>query len=161
MRPCRLFLVALCALLAVGCDREDDIDGIFTGKVWHLAGFYSTTDWDNPNMGATINDYNSHSDLSAYNLTLLTDGTAIVSLPEGCQLQGRWHADGREHLRTFTLSDWRVVTGNPEALTGYGKLMYDDIRRVAYYQGDSNYIRLFSENRRYFMQFGDLSKFNK
>ena len=159
MKNHRLLLSVLCVLLAVGCSREDDIEGIFTGKVWHLAGFYSTTDWDNPNMGASINDYNSHSDLAAYNLTLLTDGLAIVTLPQECKLQARWKADGAE--RTFSFSEWKIVAGNPEKLMGYGKQMYDELLKVRFYQGDSNYIRLFNENRKYFMQFGDLSKFNK
>ena len=134
MKIHRLLLSVLCVLLAVGCSREDDIEGIFTGKVWHLAGFYSTTDWDNPNMGASINDYNSHSDLAAYNLTLLTDGLAIVTLPQGCKLQARWEADGAE--RTFSFSEWKIVAGNPEKLMGYGKQMYDELLKVRFYQDD-------------------------
>ena len=72
-------------------------------------------------------------------------------------MQGRWEADGVK--RTFSMHDWKVVSGDPNALGGYGKLMYDNIMKVSYYQGDSNYIRLFDDSRRYFMQFGDLSKF--
>ena len=155
----RLILFTLCSLLLVGCSREDDIEEIFIGKEWHLAGFYQTHDWDNPNMGTPINDYNSHTDLTAYNVAFLTDGTVIVTLPQGCRMEGRWSADGVE--RTFTITEWNVVAGAPTRLSGYGKLMYDNLRKVAYYQGDSNYIRLFDESRRFFMQFGDLAKYPK
>lgn len=159
MKLYRLFLASLCVLLFAGCNREDDIEGIFTGKVWHMAGFYETHDWDNPNMGTPINKYNSLSDLTAYNIELMVDGIAVVTLPERCQLQGRWEADGKS--RTFSFSEWKTVTGDPKKLTGFGKQMYDELFKVGYYQGNSNYIRLFDDSRRYFMQFGDLSKFKK
>lgn len=159
MKLHRALLFVVSALLLAGCQRRDDIEEIFTGKEWHLAGFYQTHDWDNSNMGSPITDYNSLADLSAYNVTFLTDGTAVVVLPKGCVLQGIWEADGVK--RTFKISKWKVVDGSPDELTGYGKWMYDDIRKVAYYQGDSNYIRLFDDTRRYFMQFGDRSKFKK
>ena len=159
MKSYRLLLASLCVLLFVGCDREDDIEGIFTGKVWHMAGFYSTTDWDNPNMGTPINKYNSHSDLEGYNVEFLVDGMVVVTFSQGCKMQGRWEADGRE--RTFSISEWKVVTGDPVVLVGYAKQMYDELRKVTYYQGNSNYIRLFDQSRKYFMQFGDLSKFKK
>lgn len=159
MKSYRLLLASLCVLLFVGCDSEDDIEGIFTGKVWHMAGFYSTTDWDNPNMGTPISKYNSHSDLEGYNVEFLVDGMVVVTFSQGCKLQGRWEADGRE--RTFSISEWKVVTGDPVVLVGYAKQMYDELRKVTYYQGNSNYIRLFDQSRKYFMQFGDLSKFKK
>ncbi|MBE6292112.1 MAG: DUF4847 domain-containing protein [Bacteroidales bacterium] len=159
MKLHRLLLASWCILLTIGCNKEDDLEGIFAGKIWHLAGFYSTTDWDNPNMGTPINDYNSHNDLTAYNIELMVDGIAVVTLPEGCQLQGRWEADGKN--RTFSFSEWKTVTGDPKRLTKFGKQMYDELLKVSYYQGDSNYIRLFDGSRRYFMQFGDLSKFKK
>lgn len=159
MKSYRLFLASLCVLLLVGCDREDDIEGIFTGKVWHMAGFYSTTDWDNPNMGTPISKYNSHSDLEGYNVEFLVDGMVVVTFSQGCKMQGRWEADGRE--RTFSISEWKVVMGDPVVLVGYAKQMYDELRKVTYYQGNSNYIRLFDQSRKYFMQFGDLSKFKK
>lgn len=152
-----LVLTLLFTLLTVGCDRQDDVEIIFTGKEWHLAGFYQTHDWDNSNAGTSINDYNSHSDISAYNVTFYADGMARVVLPQGCVLTGHWDADGKE--RTFCISEWKVVEGDPKELTGYGKQMYDNMLKVAFYQGDSNYIRLFDETRRYFMQFGDRSKF--
>lgn len=152
-------LLMLCAVCFTGCNREDDLEGIFTGKVWHLAGFYSTTDWDNQNMGMPISKYNSHSDLEGYNVEFFIDGLVVVTFPQGCKMQGYWEADGLE--RTFSISDWKVVTGDPAALVGYAKQMYDELRKVAYYQGDSNYIRLFDQSRKYFMQFGDLSKFVK
>lgn len=159
-RSLRPLLMALFLAGMAGCTQVDDIEYIFTGKEWHLAGFYQTTDWDNPNKGSVLNGYNSHSDLAAYNLLLLTDGTAIITLPQGCQLSAEWEADGNEKKRTFTFSEWKVLSGNPEALTGYGRQMYDQLQKVSFYQGDSNYIRLFNETKRYFMQFGDRNKFN-
>lgn len=159
-RSLRPLLMALCLVCIIGCNQEDDIEYIFTGKEWHLAGFYQTSDWDNPNKGSVLNDYNSHSDLSAYNLLLLSDGTAIITLPQGCQLRAVWEADGNDKKRTFAFSGWKVLSGNPETLTGYGRQMYDQLCKVAFYQGNSNYIRLFNENKRYFMQFGDRAKFN-
>lgn len=153
-----LIFSMLCALLFAGCSMEDDLEEIFTGKEWHLVGFYETHDWDNPNAGFPIEDkYNSHSDLSAYNITFFSDGMVIVTLPQGCKMQGRWEADGVK--RTFSMSDWKR-TGDFSSLTGYGKKMYDALLKVSYYQGDSNYIRLFDDSRRHFMQFGDRSKFN-
>jgi len=155
----KFILITLCGLLMAGCSREDDLTEIFTGKEWHLVGFYKTHDWDNPNAGVTIEDkYNSRGDLSAYNITFFPDGMVVVTLPQGCKLQGGWEADGVK--RTFSMHDWKVVSGAPNALGGYGKLMYDNIMKVSFYQGDSNYIRLFDDSRRYFMQFGDLSKFH-
>lgn len=155
----RIMLFTLCTLLLAGCSREDDVETIFTGKEWHLAGFYQTHDWDNPNMGTPINDYNSHTNLAAYNVAFLTDGMAIVTLPQGCSLQGQWTADGAK--RTFAITEWKVTSGDPTQLGGYGKLMYDNLLKVAYYQGDSNYIRLFDDSRRFFMQFGDRAKYPK
>lgn len=159
-RSLRPLLMLLCMAFLAGCSQEDDIYDIFTGKEWHLAGFYKTPDWDNPNMGTPLNDYNSHSDLAAYNLLLLTDGTAVVTLPQGCQLRAVWDADGNSKLRTFSLTGWRVISGSPETLVGYGRQMYEQLLKVSYYQGDANYIRLFDDSKRYFMQFGDRAKFN-
>ena len=153
--------MVLCLACLTGCDRSDDLESIFTGKVWHLAGFYQTTDWDNPNMSRPIkSDYNSHSDLSAYNITFLTDGTAHVTLPQGIQLTALWSADGNERRRTFSFSEWKTVSGDPSLLGGPAKQMYDQLKRTGYYQGDANYIQLFDDSKRYFMQFADLSKYN-
>ena len=127
--------MVLCFVCFTGCNQEDDIDTIFTGKEWHLIGFYQTTDWDNPNKGTAINDYNSHNDLTAYNLQLLIDGTAIITLPQRCQLRAVWEANGNSKMRTFTLSEWKVVSGNPDLLVGYGQQMYNQLRKVAFYQG--------------------------
>jgi hypothetical protein len=38
--------------------------------------------------------------------------------------------------------------------------MYEQLLKVSYYQGDTNYIRLFDDSKKYFMQFGDRAKFN-
>lgn len=154
-------LALLCMASFVGCHQEDDIELIFTNTTWHLAGFYQTADWDNPNMGTPLNDYNSHSDLAAYNIQLFTDGTAFITLPQGCQLRAIWKADGHNKKRTFSFTSWQVVKGNPNKLTDkYGRQMYEQLLKVSYYQGDSNYIRLFDESKKYFMQFGDHAKFN-
>ena len=155
-----LFTMMCIVSSLVGCHQEDDVELIFTNTKWHLTGFYQTPDWDNPNMGSPLNDYNSHSDLAAYNLLLLTDGTAIITLPQGCQLSATWKADGHNKKRTFSFTDWKTVKGNPDTLTGYGREMYRQLQKVSFYQGDSNYIRLFDESKRYFMQFGDHAKFN-
>ena len=158
MKYFRFTLITLCSLHLAGCNREDDLTEIFTGKEWHLVGFYKTHDWDNPNAGVTLEDkYNSRGDLSAYNITFFPDGMVAVTLPQGCKIQGHWEADGVR--RTFSMHDWKVVSGDPRSLVGYGKLMYDNLLKVSYYQGDSYCIRLFDDSRRYFMQFGDLSKF--
>lgn len=159
MKYFRFTLITLCSLLLAGCNREDDLTEIFTGKEWHLVGFYKTHDWDNPNAGVTLEDkYNSRGDLSAYNITFFPDGMVAVTLPQGYKIQGHWEADGVR--RTFSMHDWKVVSGDPRSLVGYGKLMYDNLLKVSYYQGDSYCIRLFNDSRRYFMQFGDLSKFH-
>jgi hypothetical protein len=158
MKYFRFTLITLCSLLLAGCNREDDLTEIFTGKEWHLVGFYKTHDWDNPNAGVTLEDkYNSRGDLSVYNITFFPDGMVAVTLPQGCKIQGHWEADGVR--RTFSMHDWKVVSGDPRSLVGYGKLMYDNLLKVSYYQGDSYCIRLFDDSRRYYMQFGDLSKF--
>ncbi|MBR5148220.1 MAG: hypothetical protein IKV15_03370 [Bacteroidaceae bacterium] len=155
-----LFML-LCAVSFTSCLQEDDVEYIFTGKEWHLAGFYQTTDWDNPNMGTPMGDYNSHTDIAAYNLLLLTDGTAVVTLPQGCQLRALWEADGHSKVRTFKFSEWKTVTGDPDKMTDkYGRQMYKQLLDVNYYQGDANYIRLFDDTKKYFMQFGDRAKFN-
>ena len=158
---CISLLMVLCLACLTGCDRSDDIESIFTGKVWHLAGFYQTTDWDNPNMSHPLqSDYNSHSDLSAYNITFFTDGTALIALPQGCQLTALWAADGNERHRTFSFSEWKTVSGDSARLGGHAKQMLDQLKRVSYYQGNSYYIQLFDDSKRYFMQFADLSKYN-
>lgn len=158
----KLFLlIALCVASLMGCDRSDDIESIFTSKVWHLAGFYQTTDWDNPNMSYPLkSDYNSHSDLSTYNITFFTDGTALIVLPRGCQLTALWTADGNERHRTFSFSEWKTVSGDPSQLGGHAKQMLDNLKRTSYYQGNTDYIQLFDDSKKYFMQFADLSKYN-
>ena len=155
-----LLFMALCIASLTSCDRSDDIESIFTGKVWHLVGFYQTTDWDNPNMSYPLkSDYNSHSDLSAYNITFFTDGTALISLPQGCQLTALWTADGNERHRTFSFSEWKTVSGDPSQLGRHAKQMLDNLKRASYYQGNTYYIQLFDDNKKYFMQFADLSKY--
>lgn len=157
---CKSLLMVLCLACLTGCDRSDDLESIFTGKVWHLAGFYQTTDWDNPNMSRPMNsDYNSHSDLSAYNITFFTDGTAHVTLPQGVQLTALWTADGNERRRTFSFSEWKTIQGDPTTLIGPAKQMYDRLHKTAYYQGNAQYIQLFDDSKRYFIQFADLSKY--
>ena len=46
--------MALCLACLTGCDRSDDLESIFTGKVWHLGGFYQTSNWENPNVSRPI-----------------------------------------------------------------------------------------------------------
>lgn len=154
------FFMALCVASLLGCDRSDDIENIFTGKVWHLVGFYGTTDWDNPNKSYPLkNDYNSHSDLSAYNITFFTDGTALISLPQGCQFTALWTANGNERHRTFSFSEWKTVSGDSSQLGRHAKQMLDNLKRASYYQGNTYYVQLFDDSKKYFMQFADLSKY--
>jgi hypothetical protein len=39
----QLFML-LCVACLTGCLQQDDVEYIFTGKEWHLAGFYQTAD---------------------------------------------------------------------------------------------------------------------
>ena len=75
------YFVCLLVVAAVFCGcAGDDVNEIFTGKVWHWSNSYKTADWENDNKDTgrllssdELKEVSKNTD--AYNLTFSEDGT--------------------------------------------------------------------------------------
>lgn len=147
----RLLLVLLLLPLLSGCNNEDDVAEIFTGKTWKLsrltnkgssAPFYPGI-WNNDkDMEESLNKLNRE---TAY-FTLEFEGEELDGELMGAKISGRgvnasisgtWNADGKSKELTFNL---KVIGTENDAL---GKAFINGLQNVYKYEGDVNSLTLY------------------
>lgn len=147
-----LYLILTLPLLW-GCNNEDNVDEIFVSGTWNVGNFYNGGDWDKLNDGARP-AFTKEDDLKALNyltVTFLEDGTLQGRMNNGT-FTAHWKANGED--RTISITQLRT-TATP---SGKSKQLVEALENAAYYKGDSKVLKLASQNKKSYVQFGHYSE---
>ncbi len=131
------------------CKQKDNIEEIFTGKVWHWSGSYRTNNWQHDNNAALtlsreeLGKINDSQDF--YNITFKEDGS-LEGRGERISFTGEWSADGKDH-------SFYIKLNHPGDDVGLGRQFIKEIQSAKFYRGDSRFIKLFNQDKNYFIQF--------
>lgn len=148
---CRLLFVCSLLTLLHGCNNEDDIIQVFTGKTWKLcrltdkgssAPFHSGIWSNNKDMEASLNKLNVETPY--FTLTFEGEelegeliGAKVSGQGSGATFSGTWNADSKS--RTLTL-DLKVQGAENDAL---GKAFINGLQNVFKYEGDIHSLTLY------------------
>ena len=147
-------LSILCILpILWGCNNEDDINEIFVSGTWNVGNFYTGGNWDKTNKGG-IPRYTKEEDLKILNqmtIVFMDNGTIQGRTTNGT-FSAEWEANGKD--RTIRISNIKT-TATPN---GKGKEFIEALKEATYYKGDSNYLKLASEDKRTYIQLGHYSE---
>lgn len=150
----KYFLLLLALLPFIyGCNNEDDIGEIFSGA-WKLNNFYLTSDWkDDDERIPVYNPANTEDRkiLDQINqpgkFTINFSENEFTGVPDNGVFSGTWQANGKNNTVYIN-----IKSGGSSA-DAIGKKYLDALRNVRYYSGDSNYLRLYPEDRSSYIQF--------
>lgn len=136
MKQIRLLLKVslLCVLLPlfVGCNEEDDIEGIFIERTWYVTSFL-----DAEGKPENINDQALANNRGNYRLSFTPEtfnaqaGTYVFS--------GRWTVDGKKQSIRFTMN---AGTAGTDALS---IALIDRLEKAVRYDGSYTYLRIYTE----------------
>ena len=84
----------------------------------------------------------------ALSLSYLEDGTLQGRLANNATLSGRWQANGEK--RTISITNLKTSA----TVTGKSKELVEALENAAHYKGDKNYLKLASEAKNSYVQFG-------
>lgn len=148
LKPILLLIILLPFLW--GCNDEDDINAIFSGT-WKLNNFYRTDDWKDDNSGTPIYPYNSDElkeiITGKYRMSFSDRSFTAIGSTELNNLAGTWTADGKKNTINF------VITVSTNESSVIGKHFFEAIKNAAYYSGDINFLKLYPEDRKTYIQF--------
>ena len=147
-----LYILALLPMLW-SCNNEDDIQEIFVSGTWNVGNFYTGGNWDKTNKGG-IPRYTKEEDLKILNqmmVAFLDNGTVQGRTTNGT-FTAEWDANGKER----TVRIFNIKTTTPP--TGKGKEFIEALQEATYYKGDSNYLKLASDDKKTYIQLGHYSK---
>ena len=131
--------------------QEDDINEIFVSGTWNVGNFYTGGDWskyDNDNARAKYTKEEDIRALNALTITFQEDGTLQGRLANNATLNGRWQANGEK--RTISITNLKTSA----TVTGKSKELVEALENAAHYKGDKNYLKLASEAKNSYVQFG-------
>ena len=143
-----LYLLFALPFMLTSC-VSDDIDEIFVSGTWNVGNFYVGGDWHKINDGARP-AYTNNEDIKALNLmtvSFLKDGTLEGKMLNGT-FSARWEADADGR----TISVINIKTSSTP--TGKSKELIEALKKAAYYKGDSNVLKLASEDKKSYVQLG-------
>ncbi|MDE6216904.1 DUF4847 family protein [Bacteroides sp.] len=147
----RLLLVLSLLPLLSGCNNEDDVAAIFTGKTWKLsrltdkgngAPFYSGIWNNNRDMEESLNKLNHETsyftlEFEGEELDGELMGAKVSGKGVGATISGTWDADGKSKALTFNL---KVSGTENDAL---GKAFIKGLQNVYKYEGDIHSLTLY------------------
>lgn len=150
---CMLLVFSLLPLLS-GCDNEDDVIGIFTGKTWKLsrltnkgsnAQFYPNL-WNNnvEEMKKSLDKlYNQKGTFTLNFEGTELDGELMGTTVNGqgikSSVSGTWKADGKSQ----SLSLYLKVNNNSAESDALAKAFISGLQNVYKYEGDANSLTLY------------------
>ena len=147
-------LSILCFLpLLWSCNNEDDIYEIFVSGTWNVGNFYTGGNWDETNDGARAK-YTKEEDikmLNALTINFLDDGTLQGRISNGT-FSANWQANADD--RSVSITNLKA-SATP---SGKSKELIDALKNATFYKGDSNYLKLASEDKKTYVQLGHYSK---
>lgn len=155
------YLLLMLAMLPAlsGCNNEDDVIEIFTGKPWKMTRL--TTKGSNARFLPNLWDSQDSMDKSLRKLddsgkfTLDFEGsevdgqllgTRFTAYGDNVILKGTWNADGKSHSLTFNVTDRSGSESDPLA-----KAFINGLQNVYKYEGDVNSLTLYFKD-------GDITK---
>lgn len=152
IKGCFCLLLALSSLsLLSGCNNEDDVAAVFTGKTWKLsrlttkgssAPFYPGI-WNNDkDMKESLNKLNRETsyftiEFKGEELEGELLGTNVSGQGSGVTFSGTWSADGKS--RSLTLNLKTQGTENDPL----GKAFINGLQNVYKYEGDMHSLTLY------------------
>ena len=153
MKLKHLLYLILALPLFWGCNNEDDINEIFVSGTWNVGNFYNGGDWNKVNDGARP-VYTKEEDFKALNFLTITfqeDGNLQGRISTGA-ISGKWIANG--HDRTISITQLKY-SGTP---SGKSRELIEALQNATFYKGDSKYLKLASQNKKSYVQFGHYSE---
>ena len=129
------------------------MDEIFVSGTWNVGNFYNGGDWNKLNDKA-LPEYIEDNDLKALNylsVTFLKDGTLQGRMNNGT-FTANWKANGKD--RTISITQLKT-TATP---SGKSKQLVEALKNAAYYKGDSKVLKVASQNKKSYVQFGHYSE---
>ena len=135
------------------CNNEDDIQEIFVSGTWTVGNFYTGGNWDKTNKGG-IPRYTKEEDLKILNQMTIVfqDNGTIQGRTTNGTFSAEWEANGKD--RTISIFNIKT-TATPN---GKGKEFIEALEEATYYKGDSNYLKLASDDKRTYIQLGHYSE---
>lgn len=151
LRFVALLACMACLLPLGGCNDEDDVNEIFTGKTWKLTYIGSTDDWTDLSTGVNLNDYHEEKrPVRAYTV-IFYEGSVRITGGENTVWTGTWWADGENNTFHIDISEKQG-----EGSTANERTFLQAVAEACYYRGSSVLLRLFDSERSGFVQFSPL-----
>lgn len=147
---CLLFALSLLPLLS-GCNNEDDVTEVFTGKTWKLsrltdkgssAPFHSGIWSNNKEMEESLSKLNKETsyltlEFEGEELEGELIGTKVSGQSVKASFSGTWNADSKSRALTLNLK----VTGTET--DPLGKAFINGLQNVFKYEGDIHSLTLY------------------
>lgn len=125
-----IILSLVISSFCVSCSLEDDIDEMFIGKTWHIVGGELNGQSLN---GPDVNHF--YADANSYRI-IFNSNSFSGTLANGDSFSGTWVADGKS--RSIRLN----VKQQPQLETPFERNVYNVLKNVTYYEGDSEILTL-------------------
>ena len=135
-----ILYITLTLLILSACDREDDIDEIFTGKTWYMNGARIS----GKKLNSEISNFYTAAGKNAYYISF-SSKTFKGSLSEGADFSGTWSANGKK--QTVKLN----ITSAPTLSNQFDKDIYKIISSITAYQSGSDFLWLKKNSDNYVM----------
>lgn len=137
MKKLHLIIYITLSLLAISCAPVDDIDEIFVGKTWYMTGGRLNSQDLNKEVKTFYESgketYKIHFQENVFTGTLSTGKT----------FTGRWNADPKS--RNLSM----IITKDAETNSTFDRNIYTVLKGIRYYEGDSNYLIIYSDKDNY------------
>ncbi len=129
--------ILISALFAIftGCNKEDDLQEIFTGRNWTLAYIQEGTEKIMPQEGNYA--------------ILFEDATFVLTTPNDVRISGKWQADGEN--RKFSCT--QITTTGDITEDKIAQKMEVLLQSTISYEGDANWLQLITQPGNVFIQF--------
>ena len=154
MKLKHLLYMLLTLPLLWACSPEDDVQEIFVSGTWNVGNFYNGGDWSKyDNDGARVK-YTKEEDIKALNamtISFFKDGTIEGRIATG-PFTGKWAANGED--RTISITQLKY-SGTP---SGKSRELIEALQNATFYKGDNKYLKLASQNKKSYVQFGHYSE---
>lgn len=132
-----LIIFIAVSLLAVSCAPVDDINEIFVGKTWYMTGGRLNSQDLNKEVKtfyeAGTETYKLH----------FQDNIFTGTLAAGKTFSGRWNVDAKSRNLSMT------ITKEAETSSTFDHNIYTVLKGIRYYEGDSNYLIIYSDKDNY------------
>lgn len=133
-----IFIVAVTAVLAISCNKEDDIDEIFIGNTWYVrSAVLNGTSLSQKEMNSL---YDSDDSYWLYFDQMTFSG----KMDAPSSYSGTWSVDAKNGKISFHVTNENNMNANNTSRT-----IYTIIKNASYYKGDSNVLRIYMDKDSY------------